>query len=140
MSMLSKFAVFSVVALLGVASQSADAVGFGRSSHTTLLGQTLDLVVPVTADGTEQLTSECVSAEVLVGDTRVAPSAVRSRLEWVADSGARVLRVSSSVRIDEPVVTVTVIVGAAPTASAARVHVTTPATWLHVQPVPAAET
>ena len=111
MSMLSKFAVFSVVALLGVASQSADAVGFGRSSHTTLLGQTLDLVVPVTADGTEQLTSECVSAEVLVGDTRVAPSAVRSRLEWLADSGARVLRVSSSVRIDEPVVTVTVTAG-----------------------------
>jgi hypothetical protein len=111
MSMLSKFAVFSVVALLGAASQSADAVGFGRSSHTTLLGQTLDLVVPVTADGTEQLTSECVSAQVLVGDTRVPPSAVRSRLEWVAESGTRVLRVSSSVRIDEPVVTVTVTAG-----------------------------
>jgi hypothetical protein len=37
------------------------------------------------------------------------------------------------------VVTVIVIAGAVATANAARVHVTTPAAWLHVQPVPVAE-
>ena len=37
-------------------------------------------------------------------------------------------------------VTVMVMAGAAPTAKLARVHVTTPPTWPHVQPVPLALT
>ncbi len=114
MSMLKKSAVFVVGAVMAVYSQCGFAVGFGRSSHSTTLGQALEMVVPVTADSTEQLTNDCLSAEVLVGDTRLHPSAVRSRLEWIGESGMRVLRVSTSARIDEPVVTVTVAAGCPP--------------------------
>ncbi len=114
MSMLNKLAVFVVGAVTVVYSPCGFAAGFGRSSHSTTLGQALEMVVPITADSTEQLTNDCLSAEVLVGDTRLNPSAVRSRLEWLGESGGRVLRVSTSVRIDEPVVTVTVAAGCPP--------------------------
>jgi hypothetical protein len=114
MSMLNKFAVFVVGAVIAVYSQCGFAVGFGRSSHTTTLGQSLEMVIPITADSTEQLTNDCLSAEVLVGDTKLYPSAVRSRLDWLGGSGVRVLRVSTSARIDEPVVTVTVAAGCPP--------------------------
>ena len=111
MSMLNKFAVFVVGAVIAVYPQCGFAVGFGRSSHTTTLGQSLEMVIPITADSTEQLTNDCLSAEVLVGDTKLHPSSVRSRLDWLGGSGVRVLRVSTSARIDEPVVTVTVAAG-----------------------------
>ncbi len=114
MSMLNKFAVFVVGAVAALYAQCSLAVGFGRASHSTSLGQALEMVVPVIADSTEQLTNDCLSAEVLVGDTRLHPSTVRSRLDWLGDSGVRVLRVLTSSRIDEPVVTVTVGVGCPP--------------------------
>ena len=114
MSMLNKSAVFVVGAVMVGYLQCGFAAGFGRSSHSTTLGQVLEMVVPITADSTEQLTNDCLSAEVMVGDTRLNTSAVRSRLEWLGESGVRVLRVSTSVRIDEPVVTVTVAAGCPP--------------------------
>jgi len=109
--MLKKLASFLGCALILAASQPAFAVGFGRISHTTSLGQMLDFTVPVSAEAAEQLTSDCVSAEVFLGDNRVPPSAVISRLEWSADSAVRVLRVSTTVRVDEPVVSVTLAAG-----------------------------
>ena len=112
--MLKKIASFFGCALILAASQPAFAVGFGRISHTTSLGQVLEFTVPVSAEATEQLTSECVSAEVFLGDNRVPPSAVISRLEWSGDSLARVLRVSTTVRVDEPVVNVTLAAGCPP--------------------------
>lgn len=112
--MLKKTAFFLSCLLMLAASQSAFAIGFGRVTHHTSLGQTLEFTVPVTADGTEQLTAECVSAEVFLGDFRVPPGAVISQLEWSADSSVRVLRVSTTVRVDEPVVNVTLAAGCPP--------------------------
>jgi hypothetical protein len=112
--MLKKPAVFLSFALMLVASQSTFAVGFGRISHTTSLGQMLEFTVPVTADGTEQLTADCVSAEVFLGDNRVPSGSVSSQLEWSADSSVRILRVSTTVRADEPVVSVTLAAGCPP--------------------------
>lgn len=112
--MLKKTAFFLSCVLQLAASQSAFAIGFGRVTHHTSLGQTLEFTVPVTADGTEQLTAECVSAEVFLGDFRVPPGSVISQLEWSADSSVRVLRVSTTVRVDEPVVNVTLAAGCPP--------------------------
>jgi len=112
--MLKKSALFLSCALMLAASSSTFALGFGRVSHTTSLGQMLEFTVPVTADGTEQLTADCVSAEVFLGDSRVAPGSVISRLEWSADSSVRILRVSTTVRVDEPVVNVTLAAGCPP--------------------------
>lgn len=112
--MLKKTAFFLSCALMLAASQSAFAIGFGRIAHNTSLGQMLEFTVPVTADGTEQLTAECVSAEVFLGDSRMLPGSVISRLEWSADSSVRLLRVSTTVRVDEPVVNVTLAAGCPP--------------------------
>lgn len=112
--MLKKIAFFLSCALMLAASQSAFAIGFGRIAHNTSLGQMLEFTVPVTADGTEQLTAECVSAEVFLGDFRVPPGSVISQLQWSADASVRVLRVSTTVRVDEPVVNVTLAAGCPP--------------------------
>ena len=112
--MLKKTAFFLSCALMLAASQSAFAIGFGRVTHNTSLGQMLEFTVPVTVDGTEQLTADCVSAEVFLGDFRVPPGSVISKLEWSADSSARILKVSTTIRVDEPVVNVTLGAGCPP--------------------------
>ena len=66
--------------LLG-AGNEAQALGFGRSVHVSHLGQPLNFAASVRLDADESLTRECVTAEVLSGDFRVAPSTVRVSVE-----------------------------------------------------------
>lgn len=99
-------------ALLALAVQPSMAVGFGRVVNTTVLGQPLDVAVPLSADPTEQITAECVSAEVTIGDSALPVGAVQWRLDPQPNStGVQWLRVHSSVRVVEPVVSVTVSAG-----------------------------
>lgn len=102
--------VAASVLLCGSVS-SAMAVGFGRLVNATTLGQSLDVTVPIHADVTEQITSACVAAEVMVGDNVLPRPVVRARLETHGDAGTHLLRVTTTVRILEPVVQVTVSVG-----------------------------
>ncbi len=105
-------AITTVVAGVGLAlcSQSLMAVGFGRLVNATTLGQSLDVAVALSADATEQITPECVAADVVIGDSVLPRPAVRVRLEPPAAHGTRLLRVTTSVRIDEPIVNITVSV------------------------------
>lgn len=98
-------------ALLMVMAPPAGAMGFGRTSVATTLGQPLDFSAAVFLDGDERLDRECVSAEVMVGDSRLPAPAVRVTLQFAADGKGRTVRVTSSTLIDEPVVTVDVILG-----------------------------
>ena len=107
------FPALAASALLVLAAQPSMAVGFGRVVNTTTLGQPLDITVPVSADPTEQITAECVAAEVMVGDSPLPSPAVQLRLDPSPDSGVQWLRIHSPVRIAEPVVTVTVSAGCA---------------------------
>jgi len=107
------FPAFAAIALLAFAAQPSMAVGFGRVVNATTLGQPLDITVPVSADPTEQITVECVSAEVIVGDSVLPPPAVHLRLDPSSDSAVQRLRIQSSVRIAEPVLNVTVSAGCA---------------------------
>ncbi len=103
-------ATLAIGAALGLAAPSADAVGFGRTSNTTQLGQPLNFVVAVRLEADELLPRECVSAEVQSGENQLPPQQIRVTLEG-GDAVDRRVRVTTSGLIDEPVVTVSVTLG-----------------------------
>ena len=96
----------ALAALLWLATPEAMALGFGRVSEATVLGQSLNFVAGVRLAADEYLVADCVSATVFAGDNQLPSSAVRVSIEPAAARSARNLRVSSSTAIDEPVVTV----------------------------------
>ena len=98
---------------LWFAAISAQAVGFGRASSPTVLGQTLNFTVVVRVEPDEALAAECVSAEVLSGENRLPPALLRVAVEPGPSASERLVRVTSGVNIDEPVVTVTLTLGCA---------------------------
>jgi len=98
-------------ALLLLAASGAQALGFGRGVTSTTLGQALDFSAQLASDGDESPALECVAAEVLIGDARVAPENVRATIENGRAPGDRHVRVTTRTRVDEPVVTVDVTVG-----------------------------
>lgn len=107
------YSALAACALLALAAQPSMAVGFGRVVNATTLGQPLDITVPVSADSTEQITADCVAAEVMVGDSVLPAPALQLRLDPSPDSGVQWLRIHSNVRIAEPVVNLTVSAGCA---------------------------
>ena len=98
-------------ALLMLHAPAAFGMGFGRTVTTTTLGQTLNFAAIVALDVDESLARECVGAEVLIGDAKVAAENVRITLESVRETGERRVRVTTRVAVDEPVVTVVISVG-----------------------------
>ncbi len=97
----------SIAAAFG--SGAASAVGFGRASPSASLGAPLDFSVPLRLETGEILPDECVAAQVVAGDAALANGVVYATLESAGP--ARSLRVRTSVRIDEPILAVTVTVG-----------------------------
>ena len=104
-------ATLAIGTALWLTATSAQALGFGRVSNATQLGQPLNFAAAVRLDPDEQLPRECVSAEVQSGDNKLQPQQVRVTLEGAADSADRSVRVTTSALMDEPVVTVSVTVG-----------------------------
>jgi hypothetical protein len=96
------------------AGTDAIALGFGRTSGLHLLGQPLSFSVPLQLEEDEVIESPCTVAEVFAGDQRVPPSIVRTSVERSASGNERVVRVSSSAIMEEPVVTVALSVGCPP--------------------------
>jgi hypothetical protein len=94
-----------------LATPAAHALSFGRAPASALLGSPLNFPVTVRLEPGESLTPECVGADVQVGDRRLQPSDTRVRLEFGASPNERVIRVTSAVAVDEPVLTVTVHAG-----------------------------
>ena len=103
------FTFGAALTLLG--STDVIAMGFGRTTTATTLGQPLDFSAIVALDAEESLARECVFAEVEIGDAKVARDNVRATLESVAGNGERRVRVTTRTVVDEPIVTVNVIVG-----------------------------
>ena len=101
----------SFAAALWVAAAPAKALGFGRIGNTTQLGQPLNFAASIRLENDESLSRECVAAEVLVGESRLQPGQVRVTLEAGAAANERLVRITTSTLIDEPVVTVSVSVG-----------------------------
>lgn len=102
----------TVLALgLGALPGLASALGFGDFRASALLGQPLNLALPVSLAEGETLTSDCVSAEVQSGESRLPPGTVRARVTQGRDASEAVVRIVSTVAIDEPVVNVTISAG-----------------------------
>lgn len=104
-------ATLAIGTALWSAAAPVAAVGFGRVSNATQLGQPLNFAAAVRLDPEELLPRECVSAEVQSGDNRLQPQQIRVTLEGGVDSADRTVRVTTSTLIDEPVVTVSVTLG-----------------------------
>ncbi len=99
----------AVVAL--VASAGASALGFGSIRSSVVLGQPLNLAIPVSLAEGETLASDCASAEVTAGEARLPPGSVRVRVTQGRDASESVLRITTNSVVEEPVVNVTVSVG-----------------------------
>ena len=96
---------------LCVAASSAHALGFGRVSNATQLGQPLNFAAVVRLEPDEFLSRECVSAEVQSGENKLQAGQIRTTLESGPEPAERSVRVTTSAIIDEPVVTVSVTIG-----------------------------
>ncbi len=99
--------------LLALLAGPAHAMGFGRIGGATTLGQQLNFSAVVRLEADEQLGPECVSAEVLSGENKLGAGAVRVGVEPGASPSERLVRVTTAVLLDEPVITVTLSVGCA---------------------------
>ena len=89
----------------------AQALGFGKVSNATVLGQPLNLSASVRLDPDETLGPECVTAEVQSGENRIARELVRLSIEPGADANERSIRITTSSLIDEPVVAINLSAG-----------------------------
>lgn len=97
-------------ALIAV-SPGSHAVGFGRVTPTAVLGQPLQVSIPLRVESGERMFAECVVAEVTAGEVLLSPSQVRvqvspgaSPLDWTAV-------ITTTSPIEEPVVEVSVSAG-----------------------------
>ena len=92
--------------LLGLSAAPVHALGLGPGPQSVTLGQPLDLSITARLESGESLGPECVSAEVWVGEQRAVPASVSLRPATGANASAVIIRVSTALVIDEPVVTV----------------------------------
>ncbi len=98
-------------AALLAAPQDAQALSFGRVRSAVTLGQTLNVAIPLSLEDSEQITAECIRADVLHGDSPWPANVVRARITQGNGDESRVVRVSTTTVIQEPVVIVTVHAG-----------------------------
>ncbi len=95
-------------------AQGVSAVGFGRLPDTTTLGQPLELRIPLRVESGEDLRPECLNGEVHFAENPQQPGTTSLRLDPAEPSATeRVLRLATTTRVDEPIVTVEITVGCA---------------------------
>jgi len=99
-----------IIRILGfallIAALEAQALTLGRLRGAAIIGQGLDVSVQVQTDADESLSNLCLEAEVFHADTRQDSPRVRVSFDPVPPGQASVVRIRSSVAVDEPVVTV----------------------------------
>ena len=98
--------------ILGAAVDATSAIGFGRLPTSAVLGQPLQLAIALHLDPGEAIGSECLLGEVHFADSLQQPGTTSLRLDPALPSATeRVLRLTTTTRVDEPLVTVEVSVG-----------------------------
>lgn len=101
-----KKTLIALPGLLLLTAASSMAMSLGRHSGATLIGRPLDVSVQAVLDSQDDVGSLCLEAEVFYADTRVPKSRVRVTLEKSSPAQPLTLiRIRSSVLVDEPVVT-----------------------------------
>ena len=97
--------VFLGIVLIGAAIDSG-ALTLGRLHGAALLGRPLDVLIAVQQASDEDITGLCFEADVFYADVKVDASRVRVKLDAGSQALMQSVRISSSVNVDEPVVTV----------------------------------
>src|SRR5688572_18100401 len=123
----------SILFALAVLAVDAMAIGLGPAPQSALLGQRLDISIPLRLEAGESVADDCVGADVMVGDSRVASAQVRARVEGGTAPAVRVTTLSA---VDEPVVSVDITVGCPPRLSRRFVLFADPAPTTASSPLP----
>ena len=92
-------------ALLMVLAANALAASLGRVRDAAIVGGPLDVTLSAQLDGAENPSSVCLSAEVFFGDSQISPDKVRTSISPGAGAGEVLVRIRTTVVLDEPVVT-----------------------------------
>ncbi|GAC1525049.1 MAG: hypothetical protein NVS2B4_00690 [Ramlibacter sp.] len=104
-----RFAVLAIALCLVQAAGQAATVG--RPVGAVLVGQPLEVVVPLVLDGAGDSAAECAEVEVFYGDSKVPAGNVRTDLQTGPRGPA--VRVRSGSAVNEPVVTIYLQLGCA---------------------------
>ena len=99
-----KFRLLCAVLLFAVSNSQA--LTLGRLRGAALVGQGLDVSIPILGDAGDGAAGLCVEADVFHADARQEPSRVQVTVEPTQSAQAFSVRIVSSSVIDEPVVTV----------------------------------
>ncbi|CAH0355003.1 hypothetical protein AQB9606_04122 [Aquabacterium sp. CECT 9606] len=102
-------AVLAGMALYG-ASGASHGLGFGRPTSRAILGETLNVTVPIHVETANDIANECVAADVYFGDDKLAGAEVTAVLLPGAGT-ERVIKVTTRKFVNEPVVTVYLAAG-----------------------------
>lgn len=90
----------------------ASALTLGRTRGAALIGQPLEVTIPVRLEAGETLPGLCFDADVFYADTQIAASRLQVLTETAGPQDATV-RIRTTVVVDEPVVTVYLKTGCA---------------------------
>lgn len=101
--------------VLVAATCNSMALSLGRAHGPAVLGQPLSVSFDVRLDAEDNVDSACISADVVQGDTRIDPSRVRTSITAAGQNA--VVKVTTSVAIEEPVVSVVLKAGCTQNAS-----------------------
>ncbi|MEO7128024.1 MAG: hypothetical protein ABI040_04030, partial [Rhodoferax sp.] len=99
-----------VLMLMALSSHS---MTMGPLRGVALVGQPLDVSVPVSLDAAESAASACFDGDVLYGDTRVDAGRVVISAQAPSPDRQIVVRIRSTVAVNEPVVTINLRAGCA---------------------------
>ncbi|MCI1191832.1 hypothetical protein MOJ79_08255 [Calidifontimicrobium sp. SYSU G02091] len=94
-----------------LACAPAAALSIGSARTPIVIGQPLNLALPIQLAAGEVLERDCVKVDVTLGESRLARELLAVGLEPAADPARVMLRVRSGVAVEEPIVSLTVAAG-----------------------------
>ena len=99
-----KIGTWVTAVTIAIASSGATALTLGRTQGSVLLGRPLDVSVLVQRGIDEEVSSLCFEADVFFGDVRLESSKVTVSSGAIASELTLAVRIVTSVKVDEPVV------------------------------------
>ncbi len=96
----------AVGSALLVAATHSLALSLGGAQGNVIIGRPLDVLVRGSIDAAESVSGLCLEAQVNYGDSRVPLSSISLAIQKVGLDGTGLLRVKSSLPVNEPVVSV----------------------------------
>jgi hypothetical protein len=97
--------------ILLLTAVSSSAVTLGRHSGAGVIGRPLDIRVQALLSPGEDIANLCINADVLYGDVKISPGAIRTTPQRSSPDAEASVRIQALIPIDEPIVTVFVRAG-----------------------------